>query len=203
MPHKTVDPQVRVVLGTAGFGSPKDPQAKFNDGSNTTPLLDLFRSGGYNELDTARAYPVGASGTAEELLGDLKVGEWAVVDSKVKSWIPHAHNKEGIEKSLQDSLAALKVDRVHIMYLHAPDRTTPFEQTCRAMDAGYRAGKFERFGLSNFTAQEVEEVVAICEKEGLVKPSAYQAKYSIIARGSEDELFPVLRKHGISFYAYR
>lgn len=202
MPHKTANHSVHIVLGTAGFGSAKDPQAKFNDATSATPLLDLFRSHGHTELDTARAYPVGAGGTAEELLGRLEVGSWATVNSKVKSWIPHAHRKEGIEKSVADSLEALKVEKVHIMFLHAPDRTTPFEETCRAMDAAHREGKFERFGLSNFTAEEVDEVVAICEKEGFVKPTAYQAKYSIIARGSEEDLFPVLRKHGISFHAY-
>ncbi|KAL9102124.1 MAG: hypothetical protein Q9163_002685 [Psora crenata] len=202
MPGRTYPPTVRIVLGTAGFGSVSDPQAKFNDSTTATPLLDAFRAHGHNELDTARAYPIGAFGTAEQLLGDLKVGEWATIDTKVKSWAPHAHTKENIEKSIGDSLASLKVDSVHIMYLHAPDRTTPFEETCRAMNAAYQAGKFERFGLSNFTAAEVEEICGICEREGLVKPTAYQCKYSIIARGSEKELFPILRKHGISFYAY-
>ncbi len=73
----------------------------------------------------------------------------------------------------------------------------------RLLTRSSQEGKFERFGLSNFTAQEVEEVCAICDREGLVRPTAYQCKYSIIARDSEEELFPVLRREGISFYAYR
>lgn len=195
--------RIKIALGTAGFGDPSDPQAKFNDASTAVPLLDLFRSHGNLELDTARAYPIGAFGTAEKLLGDLKVGEWATIDTKVRSWVPQAHTKENVAKSVNDSLASLQVDKVNIMYLHAPDRTTPFVETVEAMDQAWREGKFARFGLSNFTAEEVEEIIQICEKEGLNKPTAYQCKYSIIARGSESELFPVLRKHGISFYAYR
>ena len=58
--------------------------------------------------------------------------------------MPHAHRKEGIDASVEASLAALKVDKVHIMYLHAPDRTTPFVETCRAMDEKFRVG----FGFS-------------------------------------------------------
>ena len=104
---------------------------------------------------------------------------------------------------MAQSLEALKTDKVDIMYLHAPDRLTPFEETCRAMDAEYRKGKFARFGISNYTADEVEEIVSICEKHGFVKPNVYQGRYNPIIRSGERQLFPVLRRHGISFYAYR
>jgi aflatoxin B1 aldehyde reductase len=84
-----------------------------------------------------------------------------------------------------------------------PDRTTPFEETCESMDKAYREGKFRRFGLSNHTAEEVEKIVQICEARGLVKPSVYQGQYNAIVRGGQLELFPVLRKHGIAFFAWR
>lgn len=42
------------------------------------------------------------------------------------------------------------------------------------MNEAYKAGKFERFGISNYSAQQVEELVSICEKNGWVKPSVYQ-----------------------------
>jgi aflatoxin B1 aldehyde reductase len=71
------------------------------------------------------------------------------------------------------------------------------------MNKAHKAGKFERFGISNYTAEEVEKLVEICETNGWVKPSVYQGQYNAIARLNEDDLFPILRKHGISFYAYR
>jgi aflatoxin B1 aldehyde reductase len=37
---------------------------------------------------------------------------------------------------------------------------------------------------------------------GYVKPSVLQGQYNLFARKSEEELLPVLRKHGISYYAY-
>src|SRR5579859_3389464 len=89
------------------------------------------------------------------------------------------------------------------MYLHAPDRTTPFAETMEAIDKEYRAGKFEEFGLSNFNAAEVEECVKICRKNGYVIPTVYQGHYNAITRGAEKGLFPVLRKHGMRFYAFR
>lgn len=89
------------------------------------------------------------------------------------------------------------------MYLHAPDRATPFEETCRAMDEAWREGKFRRWGVSNFTAGEVERVWEICERGGLVRPSVYQGRYNALVREGEGELFPVLRRLGIGFFAYR
>jgi aflatoxin B1 aldehyde reductase len=56
--------------------------------------------------------------------------------------------------------------------------------------------------LSNFLPSEVEEVVRVCGENSFVVPTVYQGNYSAIARRQEDELFPVLRKHGIAFNAY-
>ena len=61
---------------------------------------------------------------------------------------------------------------------------------------------FKRFGLSNFTAEEVDEVIRVAKEKNYVLPSVYQGLYSPIARRAETELFPTLRKHGIAFYAY-
>ena len=66
----------------------------------------------------------------------------------------------------------------------------------------YKSGAFERFGLSNYPASEVQKVYDICEANGYVKPTAYQGNYSPVARKQETILFPTLRKLGISFYAY-
>jgi aflatoxin B1 aldehyde reductase len=88
------------------------------------------------------------------------------------------------------------------MYLHGPDRTTPFAETFEAVDKEYRAGCFEEFGLSNFSAAEVEECIAMCKEKGWVLPTVYQGQYNAITRGGEKDLMPVLRKHGIRFNAF-
>ncbi|KAF5863289.1 hypothetical protein ETB97_010411 [Aspergillus alliaceus] len=190
-----------IVFGTATFGT-GTPQAKFCDEATASPVLATLQARNINMLDTARAYPVGSPGTAEKLLGELEVPSWATVSTKVYSWEPGSHRAEKIKESIADSLASLRIDKVDIMYLHTPDRATPFEETCRAIDAEYRAGKFARFGLSNYTAEEVDEILTICEKHGLVKPSVYQGRYNAIIRSAEKHLFPLLRQHGIAFYAY-
>lgn len=71
------------------------------------------------------------------------------------------------------------------------------------MDKAYKEGKFRKFGLSNFTASEVEQIIEICERRGFVKPSVYEGQYNPIVRGGEKALFPLLRKNNIAFYAWR
>jgi aflatoxin B1 aldehyde reductase len=116
--------------------------------------------------------------------------------------MPGSHKAKNIATSIDRSLEALNVESVDVMYLHAPDRATPFLETCTAMNKAYQEGKFERFGLSNYSVEEVEQIMSLCETHSLVKPSVYQGQYNPICRGAEDELFALLRKHNIAFYAY-
>lgn len=116
--------------------------------------------------------------------------------------MPGSHKAKHITRSIDQSLEALNVDCVDIMYLHAPDKITPFYETCKAMNEAYQDGKFERFGLSNYSVQQVEEIVKLCEEHCFIKPSVYQGQYNPICRGAEDRLFSVLRENNIAFYAY-
>jgi aflatoxin B1 aldehyde reductase len=191
-----------VVLGTASFGT-GTPQAKFNSEETARPLLQLLQSRGITTLDTARAYPVGNPGSAELLLGTLQVGSWANVSTKVTSWQLGCHSAANIAASVPTSLAALRVEAVDILYLHSPDRSTPWEETCAAMHQQWKLGRFKRFGLSNYTANEVDQICKICDSRGWIRPSVYQGRYNAIIRSGEADLFPVLRGWGIAFYAYR
>lgn len=49
----------------------------------------------------------------------------------------------------------------------------------------------------------LEEFLDICEEKGFVKPSVFQGQYNAVCRRPEQDLMPLLRKHGIAFYAYR
>lgn len=45
-------------------------------------------------------------------------------------------------------------------------------------------------------------MVRVAKEKGFIAPTVYQGNYSPVARKQEELLFPVLRKHGIAFYAY-
>ncbi len=64
------------------------------------------------------------------------------------------------------------------MLIDPKDRTVPFADTLRAMDALHRGGRFKRLGLSNYTAFEVAEIVMTCVANNWVRPTVYQAVYN-------------------------
>lgn len=45
-------------------------------------------------------------------------------------------------------------------------------------------------------------MVGICNANGYIQPTAYQGIYNAVHRAVEPELFPCLRKFGISFYEF-
>lgn len=103
---------VKIVLGTASIGSNRSPLAKINTPEDVDPVLDLFRSRGYFEIDTARAYPIGAAGTYERLLGQRSLSKWAEVSTKVSSFMPGCHSAKSIMRSINYSLEPLNVESV-------------------------------------------------------------------------------------------
>jgi aflatoxin B1 aldehyde reductase len=171
---------------------------RYDTPDQVNTYLDAFYNRGYRQIDTARVYSTGAPGTSEPRLGAVGAGKRFIIDTKVLSMEPGGHKKEKIAQEIEISLKALQINQVNIQYLHQPDRATPFEETCEAIDKAYKEGKFKKFGLSNFTANEVEQVLEICECRGFVKPSVYQGQYNPIVRSGEKDLFPLLREHNIA-----
>ncbi|KAG0346988.1 hypothetical protein BG004_000337 [Podila humilis] len=166
--------------------------------NNVKPFLDTFHKYGHQELDSAWLY---CNGDTEKVLGQLPMEHFKIA-TKVWPYIPGAHGPEHIGRIFRESLTSLKASKVDILYLHAPDYTTPFEVTVREIDALYRQGLFERFGLSNFAAWQVTLIHQLCKQNGYVLPTVYQGMYNGITRDCVRELFPCLKALKIDFYAY-
>jgi aflatoxin B1 aldehyde reductase len=71
-----------------------------------------------------------------------------------------------------------------------------------AINEMHAAGKFKRFGLSNFEAKDVEFIYDYQSANQGVLPTVFQGNYNAVSRPIESTLFPTLRKLGISFHAY-
>ena len=115
---------------------------------------------------------------------------------------PKAHTAEKIEEMLNKSLAELGTDCVDIFYLHAADRTLPFQEPLKQLNEMHKQGKFVQLGLSNFTAYEVAEVVMLCKMNGWVRPTIWQGMYNAITRSIEGELIPACRRYGLDVVVY-
>lgn len=103
---------------------------------------------------------------------------------------------------MSKSLEELKGGPVDIFYLHAADRSVPFEETLEAVNEMHKEGKFINLGLSNFTSFEVAEVSLICAKNGWVRPTVWQGMYNAITRNIETELIPACRRYGLDVVVY-
>lgn len=94
------------------------------------------------------------------------------------------------------------LESVDLFYLHWPDPKTDLKQSLKRVHELWKQKKFSEFGLSNYSAAEVETILSICEANKFIKPTVYQAMYNVLTRAVEDELFPLLRKHNIRVYVY-
>ncbi|KAH7881747.1 NADP-dependent oxidoreductase domain-containing protein [Phlebopus sp. FC_14] len=190
--------RIPLLFGTMTLGFEGKNGTRISSIEQCQETLDVFFGHGHSELDTARMY---AEGTTEQVLAQLNLGN-ATVDTKVYPVNPGDHLPENLRNTFLTSLTYLKRDKVRVLYLHAPDRSVPFEDTVREVNKLYQEGKFEIFGLSNFAAWEVAEVVGICKANGYVLPKIYQAMYNAITREIEPELVPCCRKYGIRLVVY-
>ncbi len=89
-----------------------------------------------------------------------------------------------------------------LLLTQSQDRATPFAETLSAINDLHKAGKFVRFGISNFTAFEVAEIVMTCKYNGWVRPTIYQGMYNAITRSVEAELIPACRRYGLDLVVY-
>ncbi|KAG0212334.1 hypothetical protein BGX28_006478 [Mortierella sp. GBA30] len=195
----------RVIMGTQSFAlnttDPTHSDFRAQGPENLKPFLDCLESFGVLELDTARVY---CEGDTETVIGQVEGHPLSrfEISTKVYPLQPGDHAPEPLTRQLYKSLEQLKVDKVKIFYLHAPDFYTPFEVTLRTVDKLYREGLFEQFGLSNFAAWQVALIHQIAESKGYIKPTVYQGWYNPLMRQVERELIPCLRELGMKFYAY-
>jgi aflatoxin B1 aldehyde reductase len=197
IPSTTSLNKPRIILGCMTFGPPgtEDKGARVTSLDDYNSCLSYLQTNGYNELDTARAY---IAGQQEKFTAEANYYDKGfTIATKCYPSEPGMHKPENLKASLNKSLSELGTKCVDIFYLHAPDRSVPFEDTLQACDDLFKEGKFVTLGLSNFAAWEVAEVVNIARERGLVQPKIYQAMYNAITRAIEPELIPCCRKYGI------
>ena len=192
---------VPIILGTGIVGDASDPTAKINTPTLVQEYVSVFRAHGHTTIDTSRRYSTNAPGTSEALLGTTDIAAWATIDTKVLS-NPGDHSAEKIAQSIRESLAALKIPKIHIEYCHYPDRTQSLETVCSSMAKGIADGKMEHWGVSNYSIQEVQDILRICKGNSYPAPIVYQGHYNALSRKMEGALLPVLREANIAFYAY-
>ncbi|KAJ7174842.1 NADP-dependent oxidoreductase domain-containing protein [Mycena filopes] len=178
-------------------GFPIGPAGSFKDEESIAQVYTLLEAAGVDTIDTARLY-----GPSEEWMGKTAAGTRFTIDSKTPGgFTPGVSTGETIPQHAKETVERLMIDQVDVYYIHAPDASVPLEDQLRGINTAYKAGHFKRFGLSNFSAADVQRVYDICKEKGYPLPTVFQGNYSALARRNE-ALVPTLRKLGMAFYVY-
>lgn len=186
-------------LGTMMFGGRTDE-------AETGRIIALARESGINFIDTADVYNGGAS---ETLTGHAIAGQrnhW-VLATKVANPMGSGALQRGLSRrwlleACHASLTRLGVDHIDIYYLHKEDPTTPLEETLRAMRTLIEHGHVRYFGLSNFRAWRIAEVVRLCGELDMAPPVVLQPYYNLMNRQPETEVLPACAHYGLGVAPY-
>jgi len=95
--------------------------------------------------------------------------------------------------SLDQSLSRMGLDYVDIYYHHRPDNFTPIEESMYALSTLVKQGKALYVGLSKYDEKELDVALPIL-KELKTPCIIHQARYSMIDRGLEENLFSRIEK---------
>ena len=168
-----------------------------------TKCVQAALEAGISTFDTADVY---ANTKAETVLGDALTGERREsleIFTKVY-WPtgPGGKNDTGLSRkhimeSINGSLKRLQTDYVDLYQAHRYDTETPLEETMQAFADVVRQGKALYIGVSEWTADQIREGVALSKQLGFQLISS-QPQYSMLWRVIEDEVVPTCEEVGVS-----
>lgn len=194
-----------VKLSELGFGS----WLTFNHGNQA--LADTLHrtayENGINFFDTANAY---GRGQTEIMVGkalkpfqrDTFVLATKVYWSFQRDWpFPEANDRglsrKHVFEQCHASLTRLGVEYIDLYQCHRYDDNSPLIETCRVMNDLINQGKMLYWGVSEWTAEQISEAVAICDEHGWHRPVSDQPIYNMLERHWEAAVFPTCKRLGM------
>ena len=178
------------VCGSNVWGPPKDR-------ANAHRVLRRAIELGVNFFDTADSY---GPHVDEELIAEalypypkglVIATKGGLLRPRPGAWDPDGR-PEHLKRALDGSLKRLKLERIDLYQLHAPDSKVPFADSVGALADGQRAGKIRHIGVSNVSVKQLEEARRICPIVSV------QNRYNLEDRSSENVL-KACEKSGIAF----
>src|ERR1700736_3374610 len=147
---------------------------------------------GMTHIDTAEMY-----GDAELVIADAIEGqrEKLFLVSKV---LPSNASRRGTIAACERSLKRLKTDRLDCYLLHWRG-SYPFEETVAAFEHLVSSGKIRSWGVSNFDADDLAELLAVAGKGKIARN---QVLYHLRQRAIEHAVIPWCKAHGVAVVAY-
>ncbi len=143
------------VVGKGVWGDPPDRERSLRDQRRADDL-------GVNLIDTADSYGPHVS---EELIAEAlhPYPENLVIATKgglersgPGKWHRNGH-PDHLREACEGSLKRLRVERIDLYQLHAPDRNVPLAESLGELNALQNEGKIRHIGVSNFDTGQLEQ----------------------------------------------
>jgi pyridoxine 4-dehydrogenase len=178
------------ITGPGIWGPPEDPD-------ECRRVLRRVVELGVNLIDTADSYgPEVSENLIAEALHPYPEGLVIATKGGLRrtgpgEWPRDAH-PDRLRECLEGSLRRLRVDRIDLYQLHAPDPKVPLEDSLGALKEAQDAGKIRHIGVSNVSVDELERARAV------VDVVSVQNRFNLADRHSEDVL-EVCDRDGLGF----
>ena len=177
------------------------------DAAATDRLVQHAFAQGINLFDTADVYH---DGQAEQALGQaLRELPRHRVVLATKCFFPRSDDpndrglsRKHIHQSIVASLRRLQTDYVDLYQCHRFDPETPILETAMAMDDLIRRGLVLYWGVSQWPAERIAEVIELCRAEGLHRPISNQPLYNLFDREIERAVLPTSARCGLGTLVY-
>lgn len=149
-------------------------------------VLEALKDG-YRLIDTANAY-VNEKAVGRAMKKSGLTREDIFLETKI--WPSFYMQEDAVEKTLE----RLDTDYIDLLLIHQPSGN--YVAGYRLMEKAYKEGKVKAIGLSNFTKEQIQEILDICE----VKPTVLQIE--VHPYFQELELKEFLTKEDIKIQAW-
>src|SRR5436190_3852718 len=178
----------RIALGCGNFGGVGSAPEFFGQGLSEDQAFELMDAAwefGLTHFDTADAY---GGGRSERAIGRWIASRGVRPQLTTKTYNPmqagadHGLRPERIARQLGMSLERLGVDHVELYLAHEFDPDVPLSETIGAFEQARADGTVGAYGVSNFTATQLDSSLAAGA------PSAIQNSYSLLARQQEQDV---------------
>lgn len=165
------------------------------DRGDRAAAVKALRAGldaGMSHIDTAEMY-----GDAEPVVAEAIAGrrDEVFLVSKV---LPSNASRKGTVAACERSLQRLKTDRLDCYLLHWRGGV-PLAETVAAFEDLKAAGKIASWGVSNFDADDLNELSKLARKGAI---ACNQVLYHLQERAIEHRIMPWCERHGVAVVAY-
>ncbi|MBE5102313.1 aldo/keto reductase [Priestia aryabhattai] len=186
-------------FGAMSFGANADEET-------SKTMYKRCREAGINFFDTADVY---SGGRSEEILGECIAHERDSIVLTTKVFWPTGAdvNARGLSRrhiiqGVEASLRRLKTDYIDFYFVHDFDKSTPMEETLRALDDLQRQGKILHPAVSNWAAWQITKGLGVSAREQLARFELIQPMYNLVKRQAEVEILPMAKSEQIGVITY-